>query len=108
MFGLRLSPCCARSRVSGFVSMAGTGIARSNNDKQFLFLNGRPVDIPKVSKTINEVWRMYEMKHKPAYVLDLQLPPGSFDVNVTPNKREVFLVRVRAVFFSCVRACMSV
>ena len=32
----------------GFVSKAGTGIARSNNDKQFLFINGRPVDIPKV------------------------------------------------------------
>lgn len=37
---------------------------------------------------------MYEMKHKPAYVLDLQLPDGSFDINVTPNKREVFLVKV--------------
>ncbi len=73
---------------------AGTGVARANNDKQFLFLNGRPVDILKVTKAINEVWRQYEMKHKPAYILDLQLPAGSFDINVTPDKREVFLTKV--------------
>ena len=32
------------------------------------------------------------MKHKPAFVLDFVLPPGKFDINITPNKREVFLV----------------
>jgi hypothetical protein len=35
---------CVRS-----CARAGTGVARANNDKQFLFLNGRPVDIPKAS-----------------------------------------------------------
>lgn len=31
------------------------------------------------------------MKQKPAFVLDVRLPPGSFDVNVTPDKREIFM-----------------
>ncbi len=40
------------------------------------------------------MWRQYEMKNKPAYVLDVLLPPGTFDINVTPDKREVFLTKV--------------
>ena len=43
------------------------------------------------SRAVSEVWRAYEMKHKPAFVLDVRLPPGSFDVNVTPDKREIFM-----------------
>lgn len=78
--------------ITGFISKAGTGVGRSNNDKQFMYINSRPVDVPKVNKAINEVWRQYEMGHKPAYILNLRLSPGAFDVNVTPDKREVFLV----------------
>jgi DNA mismatch repair protein PMS2 len=111
---------------------AGTGVARANNDKQFLFLNGRPVDVPKVrgrpmaasrvhacvptpsvaaclsqfTKTVNEVWRQYEMKHKPAYVFDLRLPAGTFDINVTPDKREVFLTKVRPAGAACCSGCV--
>ena len=33
------------------------------------------------------------MKHKPAAVLDFHLPQGTFDVNVNPDKREIFLTR---------------
>ena len=50
----------------------------------------------QLTKVVNEVWRQYEMKNKPAYVLDLTLPAGSFDINVTPDKREVFLTKARA------------
>jgi len=79
-------------RIVGLVSRAGTGVGRSNNERQFTYLNGRPVDLPRLHKVVNEVWRTYELGHKPAFALDLQLPPGSFDVNVTPDKREALLV----------------
>jgi DNA mismatch repair protein PMS2 len=77
--------------ITGFVSKAGSGVGRSDNDRQFLYCNGRPVDIPKFSKALNEVWRRYEMKHKPACFLDIRVPNGSFDVNLTPDKREIVL-----------------
>ena len=32
------------------------------------------------------------MGHKPAFILDLRLPPGAYDVNMSPDKREVLLV----------------
>lgn len=45
-----------------------------------------------IVKVANEVWRSYEMGHKPALILNLRLPHGSYDVNITPDKREVLLV----------------
>jgi DNA mismatch repair protein PMS2 len=41
--------------VVGLVSKAGIGVGRSDNDRQFIFCNGRPVDLPRVSKAMNEV-----------------------------------------------------
>lgn len=38
--------------ITGYVSKAGAGVGRSDNDRQFLYCNGRPVDIPKFSKVI--------------------------------------------------------
>ena len=44
-------------RVRGFISRvgAGVGVGRSDNDRQFVFCNGRPVDMPKLTKLLNEV-----------------------------------------------------
>ncbi len=42
-------------RIEGFVSRAGAGVGRSDNDRQYLYVNHRPVDMPRVNKTINEV-----------------------------------------------------
>ncbi|RYE99771.1 MAG: hypothetical protein EOO41_00580 [Methanobacteriota archaeon] len=53
------------------------------------------VRMVQISKALNEVWRTFEMAHKPAYALDLVLPPGTYDVNVTPDKRDIFLTHVR-------------
>ena len=42
-------------RIRGYVSKVGKGVGRSDNERQFLFLNQRPVDILKITKVINEV-----------------------------------------------------
>lgn len=36
-------------KIWGMVSRAGTGVGRADNDRQFIYLNGRPVDLPKVT-----------------------------------------------------------
>ena len=43
--------------ISGFVSRAGVGVGRGDNDRQFLFCNGRPVDLTKFNRVLNEVNR---------------------------------------------------
>jgi DNA mismatch repair protein PMS2 len=77
--------------IKGYVSKAGAGVGRSDNDRQFIFCNGRPVDLPRFTKVLNEVWRRYEMKHKPAFIINIEVPAGAFDINLSPDKREIVL-----------------
>lgn len=37
-----------RREVEGYVSKVGAGVGRSDTDRQFFFINGRPFDLPKV------------------------------------------------------------
>ena len=83
--------------ITGFVSKVGAGVGRSDNDRQFVFCNGRPVDLPKFVKVINEVWRKYEMKHKSACIIDVRVPAGGFDVNLSPDKREIVIAGESAI-----------
>lgn len=39
----------AKRQIWGMVSKAGEGVGRADNDRQFIYLNGRPVDLPKVT-----------------------------------------------------------
>ena len=41
--------------ISGYVSKAGAGVGRSDSEKQFLFVNRRPVEVPRVNRLFNEV-----------------------------------------------------
>ena len=50
-----IAVCVPTHKIVGFISKVGTGVGRSDNDRQFLYCNGRPVDMPKVVKAINEV-----------------------------------------------------
>ncbi|EKX51491.1 Pms1 mismatch repair mutL [Guillardia theta CCMP2712] len=74
---------------SGYISKASSGCGLSSGDRQFLYLNKRPVDIPKLSKAINEVYKMYNMHQYPIYFLNIQLSTDTYDVNVTPDKRQI-------------------
>jgi DNA mismatch repair ATPase MutL len=35
------------------------------------------------------------MSQKPAFVINILVPPGSFDVNISPDKREILLTNYR-------------
>lgn len=47
--------------------------------------------MPKLSKVVHDVYRSLSEKKCPMFVLCVSAVPGSFDVNVTPDKRQVFL-----------------
>ncbi|KAL7412123.1 hypothetical protein BDY24DRAFT_109550 [Mrakia frigida] len=78
-------------RVVGMVSAPVPGKGRSSSDRQFLYVNGRPCSLPKVQKVINDVYRTFNTSQTPFVVLDLQLPPECCDINVSPDKRTIFL-----------------
>lgn len=84
---LRISDGC---KVEGFLSKPGQGSGRNLGDRQFFFVNGRPVDMPKVTKLVNELYRGSNSQQHPIAIMNFTVPTGACDVNVTPDKRKVF------------------
>ncbi|KAJ7520122.1 hypothetical protein O6H91_20G067500 [Diphasiastrum complanatum] len=78
-------------QIEGFVSKPGSGSGRSSGDRQYFYVNGRPVDMPKVSKLLNELYKSFNSQQYPMAVLNFILPTAAYDVNVTPDKRKVFV-----------------
>ncbi|KMT19361.1 hypothetical protein BVRB_1g013620 [Beta vulgaris subsp. vulgaris] len=89
-----LEPLCIpmpeNCRVEGFVSKAGNGSGRNTGDRQFFYVNGRPVDMPKVSKLVNELYKGANSRQYPVAILNFIFPIMAYDVNVTPDKRKIF------------------
>eukprot|EP00929_Paragymnodinium_shiwhaense_P117045 TRINITY_DN8717_c0_g1_i3.p1 TRINITY_DN8717_c0_g1~~TRINITY_DN8717_c0_g1_i3.p1 ORF type:complete len:1204 (-),score=267.53 TRINITY_DN8717_c0_g1_i3:148-3759(-) len=76
--------------VSGIVSTPLGG--RRTRDAQLFFVNRRPVDPPKrVGKLINDTFHQYNSRMWPVVILSFSAPQKLVDVNVTPDKRTVFL-----------------
>ena len=83
---------------SGLVSKAsldanGSG-GRAKSSHQYIFANKRPVDFPRLTRAVNELYRRITGLNgaSPVLILNLDLPVGSHDVNLSPDKRD-FLIR---------------
>ncbi|KAK9945657.1 hypothetical protein M0R45_011160 [Rubus argutus] len=77
-------------KVDGFLSKTGQGSGRNMGDRQFFFVNGRPVDMPKITKLVNELYRGANSQQHPIAIMNFTVPTRACDVNVTPDKRKVF------------------
>ncbi|KAK1428177.1 hypothetical protein QVD17_17006 [Tagetes erecta] len=77
-------------QVDGFLSKSGNGSGRNLGDRQYFFVNGRPVDMPKVNKLVNEMYRSANSKQYPIAIMNFVVPTRVCDVNVTPDKRKIF------------------
>ncbi|XP_047465112.1 mismatch repair endonuclease PMS2 [Mugil cephalus] len=77
--------------ITGFVSRGDHGVGRSSTDRQFFFINNRPCDPLKVTKLVNEVYHMYNRHQYPFVALNIAVASECVDVNVTPDKRQIFL-----------------
>jgi len=84
-------------RCTGWVSLPGLEnkktSARASADRQFFYVNGRPVDYPKIAKTLNETFRAYNATttnaNYPSCALNFEVPKHLVDVNVSPDKRTI-------------------
>jgi len=86
---LNLDAANAGIKVEGLISKAAPACGLSSGDRQMFFLNKRPVDVPKLAKAINEVYRQYNMHQYPIYFLNISMATSAYDVNVTPDKRQI-------------------
>ncbi|CAG8607137.1 15436_t:CDS:10, partial [Acaulospora colombiana] len=77
--------------VVGYISKPIKGYGRGSADRQYYFINGRPCTLPKVAKVINELYKGFSTNQYPFLVADFQLAKFSYDVNVSPDKRIIFI-----------------
>ncbi len=84
-------------RVSGFVTKPLHG--RPNRNMQYFYVNSRYVRIPTAAAALDEAYKNSIMVGKfPGAVLNLELAPGSVDVNVHPAKTEIRFSNDRRIF----------
>lgn len=77
--------------VVGLISKPVYGSGRTSSDRQFFYINGRPWEAGRVSRAFNEVYKSFNSNHFPFIIADFRLPTDSYDVNVSPDKRTIFL-----------------
>ncbi|KIP06904.1 hypothetical protein PHLGIDRAFT_72015 [Phlebiopsis gigantea 11061_1 CR5-6] len=77
--------------VRGMISKFSLNCGRSASDRQYFFVNGRPCSPSKVQKAFNEVYKTFNATQMPFIVADFSLPNGSHDINVSPDKRTIFI-----------------
>ncbi|CDS82381.1 related to PMS1-DNA mismatch repair protein [Sporisorium scitamineum] len=77
--------------VVGLISKPVYGSGRTSSDRQFFYINGRPWEAGRVTRAFNEVYKSFNSNHFPFVVADFRLPTDSYDVNVSPDKRTIFL-----------------
>ena len=63
----------------------------SSSDNQFLFVNGRHIDHPKVSKIVNTLYRARRKDRYPMFVLFVTTHPSRINVCITPDKRTIVM-----------------
>ncbi|BGP33218.1 ATP-binding mismatch repair protein [Rhodotorula toruloides] len=78
-------------KVKGMISKPSAPHGRTTSNRQFFYINGRPFSPSKIAKAVNEVYKSYNSNQFPVVVADFQLAPDAYDVNVSPDKRTIFL-----------------
>ncbi|XP_047534696.1 mismatch repair endonuclease PMS2 isoform X2 [Vanessa atalanta] len=81
----------------GYISSCAHGCGRSSTDRQYFFVNSRPCEPTKVIKLVNEIYRQYNPNQYPFIFLNINVERISVDVNVTPDKRKVFLTKEKFI-----------
>lgn len=77
--------------VKGLISKFSAGGGRTGTDRQFFYVNGRPCNLGKIQKSFNEVYRSFNVNQAPFILADFIIPTDYCDINVSPDKRTIFL-----------------
>ncbi len=73
------------------VSKAGPGNGRAGGDRQFFYLNGRPVDLPKAVRILNDAYKSLSSPaanaSRPLAIVNFTMPP---DTCADSNEHKIF------------------
>ena len=84
-------------RISGFIGKHH--YVKSNRSHQSIFLNGRYIINQTIASAIGNAYASYLMKRQyPFYVLNIEVPTETVDVNVHPNKLDVRFLNNQIIY----------
>ncbi|CAF1195553.1 unnamed protein product, partial [Adineta ricciae] len=103
-------------KFDGYISRPQHGSGRSSADRQYLYVNNRPVDCAPLLRTVNDIYRHFNPNQYPLVVLSIEiLNRSTLDINCTPDKRTVFVEhlsdmcdRIRAILTKLFEASSNV
>ena len=83
-------------KVQGFLTKSVLSGSMNQNkmskEQTFFFLNKRPIEMPRKFKLLfTELYRQYNPSMNPIIVFNIDVEDNNYDINVSPDKREVFL-----------------
>lgn len=106
---LDLSGDSSLVRISGYTARPES--SRKAQPNQFFFVNGRYFRSPYLHKAVMNAYADFIPQGvSPAYIIFLEVDPGSVDVNISPTKSEVKFEEDAAVFqaiYACVRSSLG-
>ncbi|KAK0396681.1 hypothetical protein QR680_001810 [Steinernema hermaphroditum] len=74
-------------RIEGFVSSCEHGSGRNNPDRQFVYVNKRPVEYSKICRIVNQIYQQYNKGRYCMLVAFITVPPEHIDVNGNQDHR---------------------
>lgn len=77
--------------LHGLISKPTLGEGRQTPDRQMCFINGRPCGLPQLTKAVNEVYKSFNASQSPFIFADFRMDTDRYDVNVTPDKKTIYL-----------------
>ncbi|KAM0786712.1 hypothetical protein ACM66B_002154 [Microbotryomycetes sp. NB124-2] len=77
--------------LKGLMSKAELNCGKSAGNRQFFALNGRPFLPTKIPRVFNDVYKCLVPNTFPMLAVDFSIATDSYDVNVSPDKRTVYL-----------------
>ncbi len=90
--------------ISGFI--AHPQLTTKSTNKQFLFVNKRPVSDRLITTAVKEAYgTLLEATHMPLFLLFLEVPYETVDINIHPRKEQVSFVN-QTLFFETVKSAV--
>lgn len=91
--------------IEGFISTCSHNAGRSAPDRQYFYVNKRPCEHAKLTKLVNEQFHQFNRSQYPMFVLNVTTHTENVDVNVTPDKLQMF-IRHEAALMAIIKSSL--
>lgn len=95
-------------KIDGMLSGASFGDGRLTKDRQYIYINKRPVKFQKLIKLINQIYKKFNYLQNPVVILNIELDVKLLDLNVNPDKSVVLISnRYETILFERIESVLE-